>query len=163
MKKKIFTDWLLGLTLWILTIVLPFWLIIPMLIIRINQQIGGITINNYVLTFLGWICFAVGFAIANLVMYKFASEGQATPAPYIPPHTLVTGGIFMRSRNPMYLGYFLVYLSLFLISGVFLLFVYFLLALVGFWIYVVKVEEPKLHRRFGLDYDAYCKHVPRWI
>jgi len=28
---------------------------------------------------------------------------------------------------------------------------------------VVFVEEPGLRRRFGPDYEAYTKRVPRWI
>lgn len=28
--------------------------------------------------------------------------------------------------------------------------------------FVRLYEEPALHRMFGSDYDAYCRHVHRW-
>jgi protein-S-isoprenylcysteine O-methyltransferase Ste14 len=28
---------------------------------------------------------------------------------------------------------------------------------------VLYVEEPELRRRFGDDYAAYCRRVPRWF
>ena len=28
---------------------------------------------------------------------------------------------------------------------------------------VVLLEEPQTRRRFGADYDDYCRRVPRWI
>ena len=32
------------------------------------------------------------------------------------------------------------------------------------WNYiVVHVEEPELHDRFGEQYEAYCRRVPRWF
>lgn len=30
-------------------------------------------------------------------------------------------------------------------------------------LYFIIVEEPGLARRFGADYEAYRRHVPRWI
>jgi protein-S-isoprenylcysteine O-methyltransferase Ste14 len=28
---------------------------------------------------------------------------------------------------------------------------------------VVRVEERDLRKRFGQDYDRYCRRVPRWL
>jgi len=42
----------------------------------------------------------------------------------------------------------------------------FLFAVVAFLFihsFVVLAEEPGLQRRFGQEYDDYCKAVPRWI
>jgi protein-S-isoprenylcysteine O-methyltransferase Ste14 len=30
-------------------------------------------------------------------------------------------------------------------------------------IVVVRLEEPATRRRFGPDYEDYCRRVPRWI
>lgn len=30
-------------------------------------------------------------------------------------------------------------------------------------LYVVRVEEPRLVERFGADYAAYARRVPRWL
>ena len=32
----------------------------------------------------------------------------------------------------------------------------------GVHLFVVLYEEPTLHRKFGVDYDAYCRNVNRW-
>jgi protein-S-isoprenylcysteine O-methyltransferase Ste14 len=33
----------------------------------------------------------------------------------------------------------------------------------GNLVYMPFVEEPGLRKRFGEDYEEYCRHVPRWI
>ena len=42
-----------------------------------------------------------------------------------------------------------------------------LLLAVGWWalfaLFVLLVEEPMLRHKFGEDYRAYCRDVPRWI
>ena len=30
-------------------------------------------------------------------------------------------------------------------------------------VFVLLVEEPALRRKFGAEYEEYCKRVPRWI
>jgi len=34
---------------------------------------------------------------------------------------------------------------------------------VMFHLMVVLCEEPTLRNKFGVDYDEYCRQVPRWI
>ena len=34
---------------------------------------------------------------------------------------------------------------------------------IGFHLFVILYEEPTLRRKFGLDYQAHCQEVPRWI
>jgi protein-S-isoprenylcysteine O-methyltransferase Ste14 len=34
---------------------------------------------------------------------------------------------------------------------------------VCFNLFVVFFEEPILRKRFGADYEHYCREVPRWI
>ena len=33
----------------------------------------------------------------------------------------------------------------------------------AFHLFVLFWEEPDLRRRFGADYEAYCRRVPRWL
>jgi protein-S-isoprenylcysteine O-methyltransferase Ste14 len=33
----------------------------------------------------------------------------------------------------------------------------------GVSLFVVLYEEPTLRRKFGTQYEAYCRNVPRWI
>jgi len=33
----------------------------------------------------------------------------------------------------------------------------------GTILFVLLYEEPTLRRKFGAEYEAYCRRVPRWI
>jgi protein-S-isoprenylcysteine O-methyltransferase Ste14 len=36
-------------------------------------------------------------------------------------------------------------------------------AVLGTAIFVVLYEEPTLRKKFGAEYDEYCRHIRRWI
>lgn len=75
---------------------------------------------------------------------------------------LVVDGIFAHSRNPLYVGNFLLMLGLMLIwnspAG------YVLVAAVGVTLLAMtRAEEAFLRGRFGAEFDAYCARVPRFL
>ena len=79
--------------------------------------------------------------------------------------TLAATGPFRFVRNPIYLAGITMLAGIGLLYGPWhpgdlvlpvALFVYFHLA-------VVRVEEPALHRQFGVSYVDYCQRVPRWL
>ena len=75
--------------------------------------------------------------------------------------TLVTGGIYAHTRNPMYLG------NAFLLAGLALASNSSLVATVGVVIalawhaVIIAAEEDFLRARFGAEFDRYCARVPR--
>jgi protein-S-isoprenylcysteine O-methyltransferase Ste14 len=76
---------------------------------------------------------------------------------------LVTCGPFRYSRNPIYLGYTLLTLSIGLISAsAWFLPAALLAALTAQWS-VIRCEEHHLEQRFGFDYECYCKRTRRWL
>jgi protein-S-isoprenylcysteine O-methyltransferase Ste14 len=82
------------------------------------------------------------------------------------PHrasTLVRGGIYQVSRNPMYLGFALVLLGWGFLLESWLS----LLAVPGFVLYLnryqIEPEERALEDRFGEEYRDYARSVRRWI
>ncbi len=76
---------------------------------------------------------------------------------------LVTCGPFRYSRNPIYLGYTLLTLSIGLIStSAWFLPAALLAALTAQWS-VIRYEEHHLEQRFGFDYECYCKRTRRWL
>jgi protein-S-isoprenylcysteine O-methyltransferase Ste14 len=88
----------------------------------------------------------------------------ATPLPTNEPaRSLVTTGIHGWSRNPIYLGMFLIYIGFGLAAHstwvLILLLPLALLVRYG----VVAREEAYLARRFGDDYRAYAARVRRWL
>jgi protein-S-isoprenylcysteine O-methyltransferase Ste14 len=78
------------------------------------------------------------------------------------PGTLLTEGIYSKIRHPRYVGAFLFVLGLALLANAPVPYIvtFFLIPL----IYVIVVfEEKELHKRFGLEYEKYCRKVPRFI
>jgi protein-S-isoprenylcysteine O-methyltransferase Ste14 len=76
---------------------------------------------------------------------------------------LVTQGIFNHCRNPLYVGNILMLLGVGILSNS-LIYVGILIPLFLF-IYqaIVLAEENFLRNKFGLQFDAYCRRVNRWI
>jgi len=68
-------------------------------------------------------------------------------------------------RNPMYVGFFVGWLSLWVIFGRAnrAALTVAIVAVAVAVLFVRLVEEPILRRMFGAQYEDYCKNVPRWI
>ena len=77
--------------------------------------------------------------------------------------SLVTGGVFRFSRNPMYLALALMLLAWIVLLGN----VAGLLWLAAFIAYITRFqivpEERALAAKFGQEYAQYCARVRRWI
>jgi protein-S-isoprenylcysteine O-methyltransferase Ste14 len=122
---------------------------------------------------LGLLFITVGFLFYGISAFLFLTEGKGTPAIWFTrplrailgeePRTLVLGGLYLRTRNPMYLGVTLFVLGEALWFGNVALFLY----TIGLWIFfhcvVIFIEEPHLRTRHGEDYTMYCSRVPRWL
>jgi protein-S-isoprenylcysteine O-methyltransferase Ste14 len=106
----------------------------------------------------------VGFVIVAAGIVPFM-RARTTVDPTRPQgaSSLVTGGVYRLTRNPMYLGMLLALLgwAVFLANGPALIFLpAFVLYLTEFQI---KPEERALAARFGADYAAYRTRVRRWV
>ena len=105
-----------------------------------------------------------GLLIIAFAVFKFA-KNKTTVDPTKPSKTssLVISGIYIITRNPMYLG------MLFLIIS----FTFYKLSLIGaivipsfiFYInkYQIEPEEYEMRKKFGENFEEYCKKVDRWI
>jgi len=93
----------------------------------------------------------------------FVLRGRGTHAPFDPPPCFVAAGAYRRVRNPMYLLYVVIMLGEAILYRSWPVLAY----AAGFWLlahaYVVGVEEKGLRRRFGAEYEDYCRRVPRWL
>lgn len=94
---------------------------------------------------------------------RFVREGEGTPAPIAPTRHLVVGGPFRHVRNPGYVAVLALVAAQGLYFGSPRVLAYAGVLLVAFHVFVVLYEEPNLRGRFGVEYDAYCRQVPRWI
>jgi protein-S-isoprenylcysteine O-methyltransferase Ste14 len=116
-----------------------------------------------VLALLGFAFVIGGLVLMVLTNRLFARVGQGTLAPWNPPERLVVRGIYRHVRNPMISGVFSVLLAEALLTASLPLLCWFAFFVIVNMIYVPLVEEPGLLRRFGDDYVAYKRNVPRWI
>ncbi|HZZ26429.1 MAG TPA: isoprenylcysteine carboxylmethyltransferase family protein [Pirellulales bacterium] len=77
--------------------------------------------------------------------------------------SLIQEGPYSLCRNPLYVGTFLMVLSV----AIFLESLTFALGLVlasGIYLFTtVPVEERRLHQCFGEEYASYCRKVPRFV
>ncbi len=94
---------------------------------------------------------------------RFALQGLGTPAPVFPTRHLVVGGFYRYVRNPMYVAVVSVIVGQGFLLGNLRLLVYGAIIWLGFHVFVLAYEEPKLRATFGAEYEAFCVHVPRWL
>jgi protein-S-isoprenylcysteine O-methyltransferase Ste14 len=109
---------------------------------------------NTVWFYAGVLIYLLGVLVVILSLLSF----HTTPA-----DKLVTKGVYRISRNPGYVGDFLVNTSV----GIACLSWVFLLVAIAFFLllryYVVVVEEPFLIEKYGDTYKEYMNRTPRWI
>lgn len=139
------------------TVLVPFW------IARRNGRALelGSSPGEVALQTLGAVLFLIGLRLFVASLARFAVDGRGTLAPWDPPRHLVVRGPYRYVRNPMISGvdFLLFGEAAVLLSSPHLLWALTFLAANLVWIPLW--EEPDLRRRFGAEYDEYCRHVPR--
>ena len=106
-----------------------------------------------------------GFAVALRCIWDFGRTGRGTPVPVAPPQNLVMVGFYRYVRNPMYVGFFTGWFSLWVIFGRAnrAALIVALVAVVAVVLFVRFYEEPTLRDNFDGDYEEYCRNVRRWV
>ena len=107
----------------------------------------------------------LGFAVALRCVWDFGRTGHGTPAPIAPPQRLVVVGFYRYVRNPMYVGFITGWVGLWVIFGRANLAALIVAAVVvvGVDLFVRFYEEPTLRKKFGAEYEEYCRNVRRWL
>lgn len=103
-----------------------------------------------------------GAAVIGAAVARFRKAGTPPP-PWQPTTAFVAEGIYRWTRNPMYLGMTLIYLSAGIAAD----------APVVFWLLVLMIptirhgvidrEERYMTEKFGTPYIDYLHSVPRWL
>lgn len=113
------------------------------------------------------ICVALGILIALPGAYLFVVSNRLLRAmgsganAYRLTQRIVANDIYQRTRNPMSLGYYLLALSIGLLSGSTLLTVAVLFGIIPAHLFFLKYfEECELDLRFGQAYTSYRQQVP---
>jgi protein-S-isoprenylcysteine O-methyltransferase Ste14/ADP-ribose pyrophosphatase YjhB (NUDIX family) len=134
-------------------------LVIPALILSATGTEGP----GGVLRLVGLVPLLLGIALLAWCFAGFIVQGEGTPAPYDPPHRLVTGRLYSWLRNPMYVAITTILLGEAMFYGSLPLLAWTVVAWFLMNLFVVLYEEPNLRRRFGPAYEAYLEAVPRWV
>jgi protein-S-isoprenylcysteine O-methyltransferase Ste14 len=114
------------------------------------------------LRIVGGVLIAAGVSVVLHGFWRFVVEGLGTPSPAAPTQHLVVGGAYRYVRNPIYLAVTTVIVGEALLLGRLKLLVYAVGCLILFAAFVRFHEEPTLRRKFGEEYEDYCRRVPGW-
>jgi protein-S-isoprenylcysteine O-methyltransferase Ste14 len=132
------------------------WLPVPFLVVLLlapGAMATRTTIAGLVLMVLGEWWRMWGVATAGTVTRRRSREVEK----------LVSHGPFAWSRNPLYVGNFVIWMGVITISGVlWFLPVAALLFAVEYY-YIVRYEEGVLESIFGASYLEYKQRTPRWF
>jgi protein-S-isoprenylcysteine O-methyltransferase Ste14 len=132
---------------------------------------GGMAINGAIALPLGGrpatavagvVVAALGLALAFAGVAAVVRH-RTTIVPHHPVATLLTGGAYRLSRNPMYTGLAIAYLGLALLFGSWWPLALWPLVIVAVRQLVIRPEEQYLTQRFGQTYTDYQSRVRRWL
>ena len=103
--------------------------------------------------YVGLLVYLLGIVLIFMTMFYFATTSIDKP---------VTKGIYHYSRNPMFIGFFLLYFGIAIacISWVYLV-ITVLFILIMF--YMSPFEEAITLGHYGKAYKEYMKRTPKWI
>ncbi len=121
----------------------------------------GVLLSLAVRVFIGVVLLGAGCGLGVAAVNAFRAAGTHVE-PWKPSTALVTGGIFMRLRNPMYVGGFLILAGLAILLASDWMLVLTILLVPVMHIGVVKREERYLTAKFGEPYVRYLAAVPRY-
>lgn len=142
----------------------PVWLVSFIVLAKLQSEH-----LPYGLSFGGpWADLAAGLLIGGgLILLALAMIEMRKQRTTVIPHNeaakLVTGGIFRRSRNPIYLG------DVLILAGFILRFDAVLsLPLLPLFVWIIErrfivPEENGLRRKFRADFARYCQKTRRWV
>jgi protein-S-isoprenylcysteine O-methyltransferase Ste14 len=114
------------------------------------------------LRWLGAALILAGLPVLGATIVRFVRQGRGVPAPVLPAQRLVVTGLYRYVRNPMYIAVLAVIVGQGLLFGSTPALRYAVAVAAGFQLFVLLHEEPSLRRRFGSEYEAYCRAVRRW-
>lgn len=112
--------------------------------------------------FLGGLLVGGGVILIALAAIEIRRH-RTTIIPHQEASSLVTSGIYRRSRNPIYLGDALILAGMIVYWEAVIA-----LALVPIFVWIIEMrfivpEEDHLRRKFRMDFARYCQNTRRWV
>lgn len=104
------------------------------------------------LSIAGWILYGIGLIVFIISINEFSKSGTG----------FTNTGIYRFSRNPMYIGYFMIFLGVaFLIGSWTYLIITFIYQIAIH--FLILSEERWCVSKFGKEYLEYCEMVARYL
>jgi len=140
-------------------------------LVFLGYLIGAILMNwviplpepwTFTLRIVGGILVIAGFFLGGSAVSQMR-KAHTSPDPHQPVNALVTGGPYRFSRNPIYLGFFLIYIGFTLLAGTLWGFI---ASPFLYWTVthaVIHAEEIYLEDKFKDQYADYRSRVRQWI
>ncbi|RZJ26876.1 MAG: isoprenylcysteine carboxylmethyltransferase family protein [Brevundimonas sp.] len=104
----------------------------------------------------------IGLVVEMAALTRFRRLGTP-PEPWKPATALATDGLYGLSRNPIYVGFALIYLGFSTAMDSWTALALLIPCMVVVDRFVVLREEAYLSRKFGAEWDAYRSRVRRWL
>lgn len=163
-EKTARTDWILTKTIVQIIIVWSIILVVfPSLIIRLEDKLGVERFAFPLQTPLA-IALFVGISLLGLASAVTMSKiGKGTPLPLDSARNLVVAGAYAFVRNPMAISGVGQGLAVGLFLGSPLVLLYALMGALVWQLIFRPLEEADLQKRFGAEYEDYCRQVRCWI
>jgi protein-S-isoprenylcysteine O-methyltransferase Ste14 len=106
---------------------------------------------------LGWPMVAVGMGLSAWSVVEAGNVDVEAPT------KLLTTGPYAKSRNPMYVGWALIYLGTALVANSIWMIALFPIVIVYTHVVDVRKEERFLATKFGDEFREYQRRVPRYL
>lgn len=104
----------------------------------------------------GWLSLSIGGAVAFIgILIRGWASGHIRKN-----RELAVSGPYAHTRNPLYLGSFLLGIGFTASSGFWWTAPLFCILFLGIYLPVMNVEKVDLKNLFGQDYEEYSTHVP---
>jgi protein-S-isoprenylcysteine O-methyltransferase Ste14 len=131
-------------------------------LLRLPFPISRIGLAHWISAIVAGLLIFIGIAVFAAGIRNFASAETPVQGT-MPTRALVTTGIHGWSRNPIYLGMFLIYIGIGLVVRSPWILILTLPLAITMRYGVVAREEAYLDRRFGDAYRDYKARVRRWL
>lgn len=144
-------------------IVPPVWLMLTMVLMYLAQGVIPLAqITPDAVGVWGQVLVFFGFSLVFMSAQMF-KKARTPLKPFVPVNAVITTGPFRYSRNPLYLGMFVMLAGWALYLGgltPWFFAVLFIAAICRYW---VPMEEVQMEREMGVPYLKYKTQVRRWL
>ena len=144
---------------------------VPPPLVFLGYLIGALVVNwavpfpepwIFAFRIIGAVMVVAGFFLAGSAISQMR-KSHTSPDPHQPVNALVTSGPYRFTRNPIYLGFLLIYLGFTMAAGTWWGWLGSPFLIWSVTNSVIQPEEVYLDDKFEEQYKEYCSRVRRWI